>query len=179
MQCITRFKSCRQKHDDVLEWIMFLNLHADMLYSIIWGDKDTYRLAFHLAGKDRGFSQVINLLMPESQLLCHGSLSTCRAKPSQRCKIHYLCGMPCCIDTDILENLSLRCRAFVHFTLFLKDLYSALRHCLQVDRRPSNAMTAPFLFPPPLNLRKPDSEDAQLQKVLESNGRKEKSEEVG
>ncbi len=49
---------CRQMHDDVLEWIMFLNLHADMLYSIIWGDKDTYRLAFHLAGKARGFSQV-------------------------------------------------------------------------------------------------------------------------
>ena len=49
---------CRQKHDDVLEWIMFLNLHADMLYSIIWGDKDTYRLAFHLAGKSSSFSQV-------------------------------------------------------------------------------------------------------------------------
>ena len=48
-------------HDDVLEWIMFLNLHADMLYSIIWGDKDTYRLAFHLAGKARGFSQVQEL----------------------------------------------------------------------------------------------------------------------
>lgn len=54
----------------------------------------------------------------------------------------------------------------------------AFRRCLQVDRRPSNAMTAPFLFPPPLKLRKPDSEDAQLQKVLEINGRKEKSEEV-
>ena len=58
MQSKTPLKCCRQKHDDVLEWIMFLNLHADMLYSIIWGDKDTYRLAFHLAGKSSGFSQV-------------------------------------------------------------------------------------------------------------------------
>lgn len=37
---------------------MFLNLHADMLYSIVWGDKDTYRLAFHLANKSQGFAQV-------------------------------------------------------------------------------------------------------------------------
>lgn len=37
---------------------MFLNLHADMLYSIVWGDKDTYRLAFHLANKIQGFAQV-------------------------------------------------------------------------------------------------------------------------
>lgn len=48
----------RRKNDDVLEWIMFLNLHADMLYSIVWGDKDTYRLAFHLANKSQGFAQV-------------------------------------------------------------------------------------------------------------------------
>ena len=39
-------------------------------------------------------------------------------------------------------------------------------------------MTAPFLSPPPLNFRKPENEDAQLQKVLESNGKKEKTEEV-
>ena len=42
----------------VLEWVMFLNLHADMLYAFIWGDKDTYRLAFSLAGEESMFSQV-------------------------------------------------------------------------------------------------------------------------
>ena len=35
-----------------------LNLHAETMYELIYGDKDTYRLGFHLAGKASAFSQV-------------------------------------------------------------------------------------------------------------------------
>lgn len=44
----------------MLEWVMFLNLHADIAYAILWGDKDTYRLAFTLAGAASNFRQVLS-----------------------------------------------------------------------------------------------------------------------
>ena len=43
---------------DALEWILYLNMCGDIIYSLVWGDKDLYRLAFTLAGQEDHFSQV-------------------------------------------------------------------------------------------------------------------------
>ena len=51
---------CRVRHADVLEWVWFLNSHQDPVYGWMCGDKDTYRLAFALAGKTEDFSLVCN-----------------------------------------------------------------------------------------------------------------------
>ncbi|KAK9839306.1 hypothetical protein WJX81_006877 [Elliptochloris bilobata] len=48
----------RNWHADVLEWLWFLNSHPDVVYKNMYGDKDTFRLAFHLAGKPSAFWQV-------------------------------------------------------------------------------------------------------------------------
>ena len=48
---------CRARHADVLEFILFLNANADVLYSLVWGDKDLYELAFALAGRLGNFTQ--------------------------------------------------------------------------------------------------------------------------
>ena len=56
--CIS-FVSGRNLHADVLEWIWFLNAHNDVIYKLMHGDKDTFRLAFELAGKGDAFIQVI------------------------------------------------------------------------------------------------------------------------
>ncbi|KAI8468862.1 MAG: mannosyltransferase putative-domain-containing protein [Monoraphidium minutum] len=51
----------RSRHADVIEWIWFLNSHKDVIYKLMNGDKDTYRLAFLLAGKSRDFYSVPEL----------------------------------------------------------------------------------------------------------------------
>ena len=43
---------------DVLEWILFLNANADVLYTLVWGDKDLYELGFALAGLLQRYTQV-------------------------------------------------------------------------------------------------------------------------
>ncbi|DBA84574.1 TPA: hypothetical protein ACH3X2_006154 [Trebouxia sp. C0005] len=48
----------RARHADVLEWLWFLNSHRKPVSDWMWGDKDTYRLAFALAGKANAFQQV-------------------------------------------------------------------------------------------------------------------------
>lgn len=53
---------CRARHADVLEWLWFLNSHRKPVSDWMWGDKDTYRLAFALAGKADAFQQVSHLL---------------------------------------------------------------------------------------------------------------------
>ncbi len=42
----------------MLEWLWFLNSHRQPVSDWMWGDKDTYRLAFALAGKADSFQQV-------------------------------------------------------------------------------------------------------------------------
>ena len=42
----------------MLEWLWFLNSHRQPVSDWMWGDKDTYRLAFALAGKADAFQQV-------------------------------------------------------------------------------------------------------------------------
>ncbi|KAL3146379.1 hypothetical protein ABBQ32_003064 [Trebouxia sp. C0010 RCD-2024] len=48
----------RVRHADVLEFIWMLNSHPEVTYNWMHGDKDTYRLAFHLANKSAHFAQV-------------------------------------------------------------------------------------------------------------------------
>ena len=45
-------------HADALEWLWFVNSHAEVVYKLMYGDKDTFRLAFALAGKSDYFEQV-------------------------------------------------------------------------------------------------------------------------
>eukprot|EP00878_Enallax_costatus_P044577 GHUV01053248.1.p1 GENE.GHUV01053248.1~~GHUV01053248.1.p1 ORF type:complete len:225 (+),score=48.90 GHUV01053248.1:200-874(+) len=48
----------RLKHADVLEYIWLLNSHHEWVYKHMHGDKDTYLLAFSMAGKLKQFKQV-------------------------------------------------------------------------------------------------------------------------
>ena len=45
-------------HADVLEYLLFLNLHSHILYSRMHGDTGTMLIAFMLAKKDQLFNQV-------------------------------------------------------------------------------------------------------------------------
>ena len=40
-----------------MEWILFANAHAEILYRTTYGDKETFRLGYHLAGKAEQFQQ--------------------------------------------------------------------------------------------------------------------------
>jgi len=47
----------KERHWDVLEYLLFLNTHDKFIYAHALGDKDTYRLAFTLAGKEMEYWQ--------------------------------------------------------------------------------------------------------------------------
>ena len=49
---------CRQRHADVLEWLWFLQTHAEHLEGNMHGDKDMNQLAFALANKSEEYTQV-------------------------------------------------------------------------------------------------------------------------
>ena len=59
-------KLLRSEHADVLEWLWFLNSHPETIYKLMYGDKDTFRLAFSLAGKEAAYQQA---RVPEPALL--------------------------------------------------------------------------------------------------------------
>ena len=65
---------CRARHADVLEWLWFLNSHRKPVSKWMWGDKDTYRLAFALADKADHFQQVCSLRDAYS---CHALVGHC------------------------------------------------------------------------------------------------------
>jgi hypothetical protein len=46
------------KHADVAEWALWVNSFGDTLYKAVWGDKDTYSMAFAVAGKAHVFNQL-------------------------------------------------------------------------------------------------------------------------
>lgn len=50
----------RERHWDVLEYLLFINMHHNITYGIenMLGDKDTFPAAFGLAGKSKDFNQV-------------------------------------------------------------------------------------------------------------------------
>lgn len=49
---------CRLWHADVLEWVWFLNSHPEAVYGMMYGDKDSFPLAFHLARKGDIYNQI-------------------------------------------------------------------------------------------------------------------------
>lgn len=51
----------RGRHADVLEWLWFLNSHPRLTSQQLQGDKDTFPMAFGLAGKGTQFQQVWGL----------------------------------------------------------------------------------------------------------------------
>lgn len=48
----------RERHHDVLEWLLFLNTHEEFTYRYAYGDKDTYKAAFLLSEKGDEYYQV-------------------------------------------------------------------------------------------------------------------------
>lgn len=46
------------QHGDVAEWAVWINSFGDTVYRALWGDKDTYALAFAVAGKAHVFNQL-------------------------------------------------------------------------------------------------------------------------
>uniref|UniRef100_A0A383W675 Nucleotide-diphospho-sugar transferase domain-containing protein n=1 Tax=Tetradesmus obliquus TaxID=3088 RepID=A0A383W675_TETOB len=48
----------RVRHADVLEHLWWITTHSDVIYNILWGDKDTYMLAFAAAGKAASYAQM-------------------------------------------------------------------------------------------------------------------------
>jgi hypothetical protein len=46
------------RHGDVAEWALWINSFGDSVYRALWGDKDTYALAFGVAGKAHEFNQL-------------------------------------------------------------------------------------------------------------------------
>ena len=50
---------CRRQHADILEWLLYLNLHSHILYHRMHGDSSTFQIAFMLAGKGQMFNQVM------------------------------------------------------------------------------------------------------------------------
>ncbi len=49
---------CRSRYWRMLEWLLFVNIHDEVTYRITHGDKDTFRLAFSLAGEHTSFQLV-------------------------------------------------------------------------------------------------------------------------
>lgn len=48
----------RESHQDVLEWVLWLNTRDEFTYKLDYGDKDTYKSAFYLAEKVALFKQI-------------------------------------------------------------------------------------------------------------------------
>ncbi|KAF6252396.1 mannosyltransferase putative-domain-containing protein [Scenedesmus sp. NREL 46B-D3] len=48
----------RVMHADVLEYLWWITTHSEVIYNILWGDKDTYMLAFAAAGKASQYAQM-------------------------------------------------------------------------------------------------------------------------
>ena len=56
-----RCTACRALNADVLEWLWYLNSHANYVHSRTGGDKDTFKLAFYLADRAPDFRQACTL----------------------------------------------------------------------------------------------------------------------
>ena len=50
--------TCRKRHRDVVEYVLLINSHSDIMYKHTYGDKDTFQMAFMMAGKSDSFFQV-------------------------------------------------------------------------------------------------------------------------
>ena len=66
-------------HADALEWLWFVNSHAEVVYRLMYGDKDTFRLAFALAGKSDYFEQVQGAWILAKAKQSHGCMHEAHA----------------------------------------------------------------------------------------------------
>lgn len=48
----------RERHWEVMEWLLWLNTRDKVVYKEAYGDKDTFKAAFYLAGRLEEFHQV-------------------------------------------------------------------------------------------------------------------------
>ena len=64
--------TCRPRHADVLEYLWYLNAHADPVYQLAYGDKDTFLFAFILAAKLDHYFQVTPNFGPSHPDHCIG-----------------------------------------------------------------------------------------------------------
>ena len=70
------------KYWEVLEWVMFLNTHDFFIYRYSMGDKDTFRVAFALAGiEEQYFSSPFGPALPLADL---GEQGEAKADPAVR-----------------------------------------------------------------------------------------------
>ena len=112
---------CRRRHADVLEWLWFLQTHAEHLDGNMHGDKDMYKLAFALANKSEEYTQV----SPDGCdfLLCAHTGALCRAA-SQRYPQSQL--SPSATDTCMS---CCRCRGLLHSM-------AGVQHCMRLQDSP-------------------------------------------
>ena len=52
------FSPCRHRHAAALDWLVFLNAHGNVRDDLMYGNKDTFELAFALAGSHSDFHQL-------------------------------------------------------------------------------------------------------------------------
>ena len=61
-----------------MEFVLFLNVHSHVMYEVMFGDKDTFELAFMLAGKAGSFQKMPswaqNALSEKTEVSCSISL---------------------------------------------------------------------------------------------------------
>lgn len=48
----------RSRHSDALDWVMWINLRAKIMYQYVLGDKDTFEMGFMLAWKHAQFFRI-------------------------------------------------------------------------------------------------------------------------
>lgn len=111
--CLTLFLAgFRRRHADVIEFVWLLNSHPEVTFTWMHGDKDTYRLAFHLANKGSQFAQVNTCCVTSVQLLL--AMSACQlwylsraphqSALARACSCFLMC-YPCCICVTGCSNV--------------------------------------------------------------------------
>lgn len=112
------------QHGDVAEWALWINSFGDTVYRALWGDKDTYALAFAVAGKAHGFNQL--------QVMVHGSAcGMCALLLQASCGAASL--VWCCKSASChLATIVLRRRAWSGVAV----LYAHQLQCTDVQDKP-------------------------------------------
>jgi len=88
------------KHADVLQFVHVLNQQSAVTYDYMFGDKDTFRLAFAIADKLEAFNQVTN--MP-------GAAYASKDSSAELQRVHKVNRMATQGGLDLFEQVSARC----------------------------------------------------------------------
>jgi len=88
------------RHGDVAEWTLWINSFGDTVYRALWGDKDTYSLAFAVAGRAHEFNQLQVCVSKQALRACkQETLSTAERIPLGAC-IH----QPARLKADVCRS---------------------------------------------------------------------------